>query len=155
MKKIFLLISLLLVLFSITSCNNNEDKMRLRIIASSNQEEDLKDKTLIKNTIKELFEEGIISYESLNVDNLKYHLSKKLDWNLYKKLKIEKCKSYYPAKAYKNEIIPAGDFETLLITIDKGEGHNFWTLLYPEYFGYEFEENNEIEYRSYFYDLFN
>ena len=52
-------------------------------------------------------------------------------------------------------MIASGNYETLLIEIGDAKGHNFWTLLYPEYYGYEFEETNEIEYRSYFLDLFN
>ena len=52
-------------------------------------------------------------------------------------------------------MIPSGNYETLLIEIGNAKGNNFWTLLYPEYYGFEFEETNEIEYRSYFYDLFS
>lgn len=60
----------------------------------------------------------------------------------------------FPAKSYNGEFIPSGTYYTLLITIGKGNGNNFWTLLYPEYFNISFEDNNEIEYRSYIYDKF-
>ena len=32
--------------------------------------------------------------------------------------------------------------KTLVITLGKGEGDNYWSLLYPEYYGVGFEEVN-------------
>ena len=76
----------------------------------------------------------------------------KLNNEFYNKLTLKKCISFYPAKTFNGKFIPSGNYETLLIEIENAKGNNFWTLLYPEYFGYEFEESHEIEYRSYFYD---
>ena len=55
------------------------------------------------------------------------------------------------------KLISGGDYLTLLVTIGKGLGNNYWTILYPEYFGYTFEEvySGEVEIRSYIYDLIN
>ena len=91
-----------------------KSEMRLRILASSNSEEDQK----IKLEVKEI----VYNYE---------------------------------AKAYEEKIIQAGYYDTILITIDEGKGKNFWTLLYPEFFDISFDGENEIEYHSYFYDLFH
>lgn len=152
MKRFILVNLLLIILIFSSSCSKNEDYIRLRIIANSNFEEDINDKTIIKNVIEELFNNKIIDYNTLNVENLKYYLNVYLSENLYMKLNITSCISYYPAKAYKDKFVPSGNYETLLIEIGEAKGNNFWTLLYPEYFGYEFEESNEIEFRSYFYD---
>ena len=152
MKKwilVFLILSSCVFSFS---CSKKEDYVRLRIIANSNIESDILDKTIIKNTIEKLFNENKLSYNTLTENNLKVLLKNNLSIDLYNKLTIKKCVSYYPAKAYKGKFIPSGSYETLLIEISEAKGNNFWTLLYPEYFGYEFEESNEIEYRSYFYD---
>ncbi len=155
MKKLFLIIVIFFNLMMLVCCKNDEDYKRLRIIAENNTSESIDEKTLIKNTIKTLFENETLNYQDCNPEELDELLKKELPSDLYNKLTIDECISYYPAKAYQNKMIPSGDYKTILITIGSGGGHNFWTLLYPEYFGYEFEENNEIEYRSYFYDLFN
>lgn len=155
MKKKLIIYFLIILVLTISSCSKDNNYKRLRIIAESNEQIDINNKTLIKDIIKDQFEKENLSYETLEVDNLKQILAKNLNRELYSKITIEKCISYYPAKSYKNKMIPSGNYETILITIGKAEGNNFWTLLYPEYFGYEFEENNEIEYRSYFYDLLN
>ncbi len=155
MKKIILLVILIIYSLLITSCNNNLEGKRIRIIAESNETASIEEKIIIKETIKKLFDRQQLDYQTINTENLTRLLKKELSNNLYQKIKIDECISYYPAKAYQNKMIPSGNYETILITIGEGEGNNFWTLLYPEYFGYEFEENNEIEYRSYVYDLFN
>ena len=153
MRKIFLIFFLIIILFTSSSCSKSE-YIRLRIIANSNELQDIEDKTIIKTTIKKLFNSGELNYHTLNVENLNSQLSQSLSSDLYKKLKISHCISYYPAKSYNNMFIKSGNYETILIEIDEALGNNFWTLLYPEYFGIEFEETNEIEYRSYFYDQF-
>ena len=143
---------MIIICISTVSCSKSDNYIRLRIIANSNSENDILEKTEIKKQIKNLYETKQLNYEHLNVITLDQLLKENLHENLYSKLTIKKCISYYPAKTYKGKFIPSGNYETLLIEIDAAKGNNFWTLLYPEYFGFEFEETNEIEYRSYFYD---
>ena len=152
MKKIIILFIMIIICISTASCSKSDNYIRLRIIANSNSENDILEKTEIKKQIKNLYETKQLNYEHLNVITLDQLLKENLHENLYSKLTIKKCISYYPAKTYKGKFIPSGNYETLLIEIDAAKGNNFWTLLYPEYFGFEFEETNEIEYRSYFYD---
>lgn len=153
MKKVYLIILILILSIITSSCNKKEDYIRLRIIANSNTEIDICDKTIIKNTINKLFDENELTYETINTNNLNNLLKNNLNKDLYNKIVIKECISYYPAKSYNGKFISSGNYQTLLIEIGEAKGNNFWTLLYPEYFGYEFEESNEIEYRSYFYDL--
>lgn len=131
--------------------NNYDNHLRLRIIANSNLREDQNDKLLIKNIIWECFNE---KYE-LSIENIDNELKSKLDEELYNKIDIKITKIKYEAKAYNGKFIPAGEYDTLLIMIGEGKGKNFWTILYPEFFNVTFEDNNEIEYRSYFYDIFS
>lgn len=152
MKKVYLLILVVMLCVITTSCNKKEEYVRLRIISNSNVEKDINNKTLVKETIKKLFDEKKLNYETLSVSVLNNLLKNNLSGDLYSMITIKECISYYPAKSYNGMFIPSGNYETLLIEIGEGNGNNFWTLLYPEYFGYEFEETNEIEFRSYFYD---
>lgn len=152
MKRLILLMIILLILISTASCTKEQNYIRLRIIANSNSEIDILEKTYLKNKIQELFECNELSYNNLNIETLDNILKDKLNNEFYNKLTLKKCISFYPAKTFNGKFIPSGNYETLLIEIENAKGNNFWTLLYPEYFGYEFEESHEIEYRSYFYD---
>ena len=60
----------------------------------------------------------------------------------------------YPAKVLDGKMVPSGSYPTLLITIGTGSGSNWWSILYPEFFGVSYESSSEVEYRSYFYELF-
>ena len=154
-KKIKIIIILILLLSSY-GCNmkikedNYENELRLRIIANSNSEIDQENKILIKNIVFNYFNNNY----DLNINNIKKELEAKLDKNLYESLEIKKAKIKYEAKTYNGKFIPSGEYETILIKIGSGEGKNFWTILYPEFFNVSFEDKNEIEYHSYFYDIF-
>ena len=37
----------------------------------------------------------------------------------------------FPTKLYGNQVYPAGNYEALRITIGKGEGENWWCVLFP------------------------
>ena len=82
---------------------------------------------------------------------LKNELDKKIKINY----KVELKETVFPAKVLKNEIIPSGKYMTLLITIGQGEGDNWWSVLYPEFYGVNYEDSSEVEYRSFIYDLLN
>ncbi len=131
------------------SCNKKQDELRLRILASSNSIEDQE----IKLEVKDYLEVYLLdkNVNSLDLILLEKELTNKFNINI----KVTREYVLYEAKSYKGKIIPSGRYETILITIEEGLGKNFWTLLYPEFFNISFEDNNEIEYRSYFYDLFS
>lgn len=156
MKKLFLLL-LIMFLILLNSCSNDDNYTRLRIIANSNSEEDLTNKQLIKTIIEQYYESNKLNMNDLTEYSIKSYLLSKVKDNtiskdLYDDICIATNYSSYPSKSYKNKFIPSGYYKTILITIGNGNGNNFWTILYPEYFGFEFEENNEIEYRSYILD---
>lgn len=151
------IIIIIILLISLYGCSqkvkeeNLDNYLRLRIIANSNNEEDQENKILIKNIIWEYFNNNY----DLNIENINNELKNKLDKDLYDNIEIKLTKINYEAKSYQGKFIPAGQYETILIMIGEGKGKNFWTILYPEFFNVTFEDNNEIEYRSYFYDIFS
>lgn len=149
MKKLFIFCLSFFYILLLYSCSNNNE-LRLRILASSNSKED----QYIKNQVKEYTKDYLSNIDNvynINIKELEEYLNQKFTNHL---ITVKKTKVNYEAKHYKNKIIQAGRYETILITIDEGKGKNFWTLLYPEFFNISFEEDNEIEYRSYLYDLF-
>ncbi len=148
MKKkisVFLLTIVYILLMSCTEMKAND--IRLRILANSNSESD----QIKKNNVKDFLKEYLCdkNLNTLNLIELETILNNKFEDNI----KVERKYVMYEAKSYNNKIIQSGKYDTILITIDEGLGKNFWTLLYPEYFNISFEEENEIEYRSYLYDI--
>ena len=146
-KKILILVITIIYLILISCCNYDSNNIRLRIIANSNNEYDQK----VKNDLKDYLKIYLKDYDILNIDLKK--LEEKLNNEFESKIKVERKYVNYEAKSYNNKLIQAGTYDTVLITIGEGKGKNFWTLLYPEYFNISFEEDNEVEYRSYLYDI--
>ena len=42
-------------------------------------------------------------------------------------------KEMFPTRISAGTMLPAGEYETLRITIGEGEGHNWWYILFPEW----------------------
>lgn len=152
-KIIVICIFCFLLIISGCDCKEKQS-IRLRILAEDDTISSQEEKTQVLEILKQLFDEEILTYNTLSVEVVKKELKERLPLALYQKLTISFTTSLFPAKSYHGTFIPSGTYETFLIQIGCGKGHNFWTILYPEYFGVEFEESNEIEYHSYFYDLF-
>lgn len=144
-----LIICCILVGICFMMMNNTEDGIRIRIIANSNSEVDILEKEKVKSEVEKILNDT----NQIDALFIKTELNKRLEEDLAKKITVQIVDSQYEAKTYDNKFIPSGSYKTLLITIGKGKGNNFWTLLYPEYYDIEFEESNEVEYRIYFIDL--
>ena len=78
-------------------------------------------------------------------------LNKRIDVNF----QIELKETVFPAKVLNGKVMPSGKYMTLLFTIGKGEGDNWWSILYPEFFGINYDDSSEIEYKSFIYELLN
>jgi stage II sporulation protein R len=151
MKKVNCILWLLIFLI-LTGCNYVESKeIRIRILANSNSEEDIEEKYELRNALLDVLYEKSIIINEKNLTLLKNELDKKIKINY----KVELKETVFPAKVLKNEIIPSGKYMTLLITIGQGEGDNWWSVLYPEFYGVNYEDSSEVEYRSFIYDLLN
>ena len=59
--------------------------------------------------------------------------------------------NYFPEKKYKGVIYEEGYYESLVITLGKGNGENWWCVLFPPLCLMEGEDNNtdEVEYKSF------
>ena len=135
-----------------------EDALRIRIIPNSNSEFDqgikrsVRDRLeismydLLKNA-KSSEEASEIIKKNLNlVDN---DVKKVLDDNNYDLgYKINYGYNYFPEKEYKGIKYEEGYYESLLVTLGKGEGDNWWCVLFPPLCLIEGEENSEVEYKS-------
>ena len=137
-KKVLQMMISILYLCLLTCCNPKNSELRLRIVANSNKE-----------FVKEYLEKNGI--DKLDLTTLEDELNQHF---LNNQIVVERTKSNYEAKSYNGRFVQAGSYDTILITIGEGKGKNFWTLLYPEFFDISFEDDHEVEYRSFFFDLF-
>ena len=139
MKKI-IVISICLVIGILVYKKSDEiiipgDAIRIRIIANSNSIEDLYAKKVLKEEIKKdlynLVKEAKSSNEAgqiikNNMDKIKELINSKTDNAV-----IEYGFNHFPQKVYKKVVYPEGEYESLVITLGKGLGDNWWCVLYP------------------------
>ena len=164
MKKIiFLCISIIigiLVYYKNEEIIIPSNAIRIRIIANSNSASDIN----IKNKLKKEIEESLYSYinDSLsdveveniineNINNLKNIISKKMN-----NFDIKYGMNYFPKKVYRGVIYPEGNYKSLVITLGKGLGDNWWCVLYPPLcLIKDIDIAEDVTYRSFVYDLLN
>ena len=137
MKKILLVIVILLIFFVMFSDTSDSNELRFRVIANSDS---VQDQNLKLKVVRELQKEKITK-DSLDIIKRKTEyivLSNNYSYEVNVCIKNQDFETKY----YNNEIISGGVYETIVVTIGKGEGKNYWTILYPEYFKVSFEDVN-------------
>lgn len=149
MKKVNLMLVMLALLILGGCTYADTTQTRVRVIANSNSQTDQEDKIKIKNALLEYFCEN--KNGKINPEKIKNYLLNK-NLKLHHSYQVEFKQTTFPAKTLNGKFIPSGTYMTLLITIGEGCGNNWWSILYPEFFGVEYEDADEIEYRSFFYD---
>ena len=139
--------------------------IRVRVIANSNslydQSMKMKVKEYIENNLSILLLDvtdidearGIINS---NIDSLNNGIDKIfLDNNYSMDYRVNFGNNYFPDKEYKGVVYKEGEYESLVVTIGKGEGDNWWCVLFPPLCLLEGKENNsnDVEYRSWVKDM--
>ena len=128
------------------------ESLRVRIIANSNDIEDLYLKKEVKNMLKEELYEIVASAKNNEeakkriVENLN-HIEEKISQKT-SNYQVSYGKNYFPAKTYKGVIYQEGNYDSLVIKLGEGLGNNWWCVLYPPLCLIEDNENtSNIEYR--------
>ena len=163
MKKIVIILTLIISLAALNKHNQlmiPEESIRFRIVANSNLEEDQQIKQEIAQKVFEVLKP---TQEFTNIEETRNYIQKQLptfsdivekvllENNLDKSFHINYGKNKFPEKEYKNITYAEGDYESLVITLGKGEGDNFWCVLFPPICLIEEDEN--IEYKSFLKEL--
>lgn len=154
MKKVNFLLCLMAILILGGCTYKDSTETRIRIIANSNSEIDQEDKIKLRDALLEVLTEKSPQLKEVNPEEIKYSLLQK-KININNQYKVEFKQETFPAKVLDGQFLPSGTYMTLLITIGEGKGENWWSVLYPEFFGVSYEDDNEIKYRSYIYDWLN
>ncbi len=165
-KKTIILIIIALIVVCLVSIKNAnvvipKEAIRIRIIANSNTEADKDLKMSVRDEVaKKLY---VLLKDAKNLQEARKIINSNLD-NLNisvlndnnQSYKINYGKNYFPKKVYKGIIYEEGNYESLVITLGKGQGDNFWCVLFPPLCLLEGNENTkDVEYQFFIKELLN
>lgn len=162
MKKLMIILLIPLLIYSMNTNNDKDDILRIRVIANSNSEHDQQVKNEISNNLKiKLYD--LLKDES-NIDNARKIINNNIDTlseDIEKSLVNEEYSyninyglNYFPEKEYNGKKYKEGKYESLLVTLGKGEGNNWWCILFPPLCLVEAEESEEeVEYDFFFKNI--
>ncbi|WP_413305220.1 stage II sporulation protein R [Bacillus sp. 1P10SD] len=117
------------------------EAIRLRILANSDFESDQAIKRKVRDAVNAqitLWVQDLTSMEKARtVINSKLpeiqEIAEKVvqEQGSDQSVKVEFGKVQFPTKLYGQFLYPAGEYQAILITLGKGEGANWWCVLYP------------------------
>lgn len=116
-----------------------EEFLRLHILANSDSEEDQRVKLAVRDHLLSL---NLFSEEAEKSDSVasaqaqlqtieKAANSELLRQGSRDTAKAELVRMYFTTRVYEDITLPAGYYDAVRITIGKGEGKNWWCVLYP------------------------
>lgn len=169
MKKIITII-VLIILMVVTMSKEEEviipkDAIRFRVIANSNDIKDQQEKKKIAKTLGNNITELLKNQNSLqetrttlkkNINTFTTTVQEEMKNDNYdNNVEVNYGMNYFPEKTYKGVKYKEGEYESLVVTLGKGEGNNFWCVLFPPLCLLEAEEEdtNEVEYTSFVKEL--
>ncbi|MDM5190950.1 stage II sporulation protein R [Bacillus sp. DX4.1] len=119
-----------------------KEAVRLRILANSDTKEDQALKRKVRDEVKAQIDGWVADLKSFEDARrvIQSHIPE-IEKTVADTLKQEGSKESFqvtfgknvkfPTKVYGNFIYPAGEYEAVLISIGKGEGANWWCVLFP------------------------
>ncbi|QWC22673.1 stage II sporulation protein R [Bacillus haikouensis] len=131
-----------------------QEAIRLRILANSDLEKDQNVKRLVRDEVNKEITKWVGSLTSQ--DEAKKVIKAGLPElqtiaenvvaaeGLDQDVKIDFGKVQFPTKLYGQYLYPAGEYEAVLITLGKGEGANWWCVLYPPLCFLDFSTGNAV-----------
>lgn len=166
MKKliIFLIPVMLFLNFNKTEAYEIPDEaIRLRVVANSNSDYDQQVKFKVSNQVQTTMYNLLKDTKGIdnaritindNINTIEKDVKKVLNEEHYPYgYKVNFGYNYFPEKEYKGLTYEAGEYESVLVTLGKGEGNNWWCVLFPPLCVLEAEEADDVEYKSFIGEL--
>ena len=166
MKKaiIVLFILVLILLSQVPKSEGNvvipEEAIRYRIIANSNTDADQMLKQEIKTAVDPLINQTMVESKTIteareNIQKIMPNIANTVG-KYTPDYKINYGNNFFPVKEYKGVSYPAGNYESLVVTLGEGVGDNFWCVLFPPLclVDNKKEDMSEVEYKLYVKELF-
>ena len=141
---------------------------RLHVIANSDSDADQQVKMQVRDAVLEATKDGIL--QCTNAQEARAYIEKNLE--IIEKTANETLAAngfdytataqvgtfHFPDRTYQNVTYPEGDYQALRISLGKGEGHNWWCVMFPPLCLTEIDGLDEgetgVEYTSFFAELF-
>jgi stage II sporulation protein R len=131
-----------------------QEAIRLRILANSDLEKDQNVKRLVRDEVnkeitkwvgnltsqeeaKKVIKAGLPELQTIAENVVAAE-------GLDQEVQIDFGKVQFPTKLYGEYLYPAGEYEAVLITLGKGEGANWWCVLYPPLCFLDFSTGNAV-----------
>lgn len=163
MKKILIIAIIGIFLLNISNTNTVKDEfIRIRVLANSNTEHDQKVKENVSNDLKSTMYHMLKDKKNMsdarntivnNINNIESLIEKNLINEEYS-YNLNYGYNYFPEKEYNGKTYEEGEYESLLVTLGKGEGDNWWCILFPPLCLLEAEESDEeVEYSFFLEEL--
>ena len=142
-----------------------KEAIRVRVIANSNDKYDQDIKMNVKNIVENDMYKIMNDVDNVdsardkindNIPILSNDINKylnKVDYN--KNVDINFGYNYFPKKEYKGVEYKEGMYESLVVTLGKGEGDNWWCVLFPPICMIEAEESTDVEYTTMVKEMMN
>lgn len=117
------------------------EAIRLRILANSDSEKDQEVKREIRDAVNDEINRWV--EELTSIEDARHVMTSRLDeieeiaQQILKEkgfdysLNVEFGKAQFPTKLYGQFLYPAGTYEAIVITLGKGNGANWWCVLFP------------------------
>lgn len=164
MKKLIIIIAVIIFILSLNKTYelNQNNTIRFRVIASSDEVKDQEIKKEIVRNVSSVINE---SQKSTSLEETRTYINNKLpefneivektliENNDIRDFKVNYGLNYFPKKELNDEEYPEGMYESLVITLGEGQGNNFWCILFPPLC--MIEENEDYEYKSFFKEIFD
>lgn len=115
--------------------------IRFHVLANSNTNSDQELKLQVRDAVGKMMQEKLKDADNVtecrhiireNLEGIRQcaeTVIKEQGYDYEAKAALEQC--VFPQKAYGSAVLPPGEYEALEITIGKGEGHNWWCVMYP------------------------
>ncbi len=165
MKKLVIVLAIIMIIivndYDSTTIIIPTEAIRVRVIANSNDNEDIKEKELLKEEIQPKIYNLLKDVTSIeearniiksNLSNIDVEVKKSLKkQNSNQKYEINYGLNYFPEKNFKGVTYEEGYYESLVITLGEGKGDNWWCVLFPPLCMLEFDEveRSDIEYKTF------
>ena len=133
-----------------------KEAVRLRILANSDSDKDQALKRKVRDEVKAQIDGWVADLKSFEDARrvIQSHIPE-IEKTVEKTLKREGSKESFqvtfgknikfPTKVYGNFIYPAGEYEAVLISIGKGEGANWWCVLFPPMCFLDFSSGSAVK----------
>ena len=118
--------------------NEHPGMIRLHVIANSDSKEDQELKLKVREEILKLMEgqeniQDARSYINDNIDRIEAVSEEVIKENGYDyPARAKLSVTFIPQKSYEDLTLPAGNYEALNITLGRGDGHNWWCVIFPQ-----------------------